>query len=261
MLLAFVLNQSRVWLIAHDDYLLTHDQCTRFFALRARRLEGEPMAYLLGEREFMGLMLAVSPAVLIPRPETELLVHTVLQMTQDKLGARILDLGTGSGAIAVALAHQRPDAAVWATDLSEDAMRLARVNAKRHGVTIQWRQGSWFEALTNLELLFDVVVSNPPYIAPTDHHLTQGDLRFEPRSALTDEIDGLSAYRLIAHQSTRFLATGGHLCVEHGFDQASAVAETFRCAGFSDIKTTKDLAGHPRVTSGSYNGACTSILT
>lgn len=254
MLLAHVLGQPRVWLIAHDDHVLTEAELFGFNRLCQRRLAGEPMAYLVGEREFMGLTFEVNPAVLIPRPETELLVQAVLDAIAAIDAPRVLDLGTGSGAIAVSLAHGCPRAEVWATDISPDALDLAQRNAVRHEVNVQFRLGSWFKALGDQDLRFDVVVSNPPYIAAGDNHLEQGDLRFEPRIALTDEADGLSAYRELVVGARRFLVLGGHLYVEHGFDQGPAISQLFEQAGFLDVKTIQDLAGHPRVTTGSYNG-------
>lgn len=254
MLMAHVLGRPRVWLIAHDDHVLSEQQFEQFHQLGQRRTAGEPMAYLVGEREFMGLAFEVSPAVLIPRPETELLVQSALEAIDGVAAPQVLDLGTGSGAIAVAIAHARPDARVWATDISADAIDLAQRNAARHGVKVEFVRGSWFDALAKAELSFDVIASNPPYIAAGDLHLKQGDLRFEPIGALTDGHDGLSVYRLLASNSGQFLRLDGHLCVEHGFDQGTAVAGLLRDAGFLQIKTIKDMAGHPRVTTASYNG-------
>jgi len=254
MLLAHVLGQPRVWLIAHDDHVLAQAEFERFQTLCQRRLVGEPMAYLVRQREFMGLTFEVNASVLIPRPETELLVETALAVVSGVTAPRVLDLGTGSGAIALSMAHARPDAEVWATDISTAALELAQRNADRLGVDVQFLQGSWFDALDGLSPRFDVIVSNPPYIAAGDAHLSQGDLRFEPWGALTDESDGLMAYRLILARASQFLAVGGSLCLEHGFDQGTAVADLLRQAGFLDIKTIQDLSGHPRVTAGSYNG-------
>ena len=253
LLLANVLEQRREWLIAHDDHVLTTEQSEQFGSLHARRLAGEPIAYLLGQREFMGLAFEVNPAVLIPRPETELLVQTVLERVAQIPQPRILDLGTGSGAIAVSLAHARPDAMVWATDISDAAMALAKRNAQRHGVAIECHVGSWFEALPVDTLPFDVIVSNPPYIHPEDEHLRQGDLRFEPRQALTEGVDGLCAYRVLAESAWQHLVPGGWLSVEHGFDQSRDINAIFKGAGLQTVETLLDLSGHPRVTTGSYN--------
>ena len=261
MLLSHVLGKPRVWLIAHDDQALTDEELAAFQGLCQRRMAGEPIAYLVGEREFMGLAFHVTPAVLIPRPETELLVETALKAIAGHTAPRVLDLGTGSGAIAVALAHARPDAQVWATDISTEALEIARRNAARHCVEVGFLSGTWFKPLPDAVLdddpesscRFDVIVSNPPYIPMGDAHLTEGDLRFEPESALTDNADGLSAYRVLTGEALKFLVPGGCLCVEHGFDQGPAVFELFEAAGFVDIKTIRDLAGHPRVTAGFYN--------
>lgn len=261
MLLSHVLGKPRVWLIAHDDQALTDEEFEAFQGLCQRRMAGEPIAYLVGEREFMGLAFHVTPAVLIPRPETELLVETALKALAGRHAPHVLDLGTGSGAIAVALAHARPDAQVWATDISAEALEIARRNAARHDVEVGFLSGTWFEPFAHAVVeddpesscRFDAIVSNPPYIPMSDAHLTEGDLRFEPKSALTDNADGLSAYRVLTGEALKFLVPGGCLCVEHGFDQGPAVFDLFEAAGFVDIKTIRDLAGHPRVTAGFYN--------
>jgi release factor glutamine methyltransferase len=256
MLLAHVLQRDRAWLIAHDDYLLDSHERRAFDALRRRRVQGEPMAYILGEREFMSLSFEVNAHVLIPRPETELLVQTALEILRPLLAPVVLDLGTGSGVIAVSVAKQRPDAQVWASDSSSKALEVAKRNAHNNGVEIGWIQGSWFEPLAALPMQkgFDAILSNPPYIAVTDAHLDQGDLRFEPRSALTDEADGLSAYRSIARDAKRYLRHAGVLLFEHGFEQADAIVEILGQAGYEEINTVRDLAGHPRVTLATYNG-------
>lgn len=253
LLLAFVLQRPREWLIAHDDHVLTTVQRHQFDHLCQQRLAGHPMAYLVGQREFMGLSFTVSPDVLIPRPETELLVEVVLGRVAAIAKPHILDLGTGSGAIALALARARPDACVYATDVCDQAITVAQRNAKSHGLRIEFGVGDWFDALPDHPPLFDLIVSNPPYIRPDDIHLSQGDLRFEPRHALTEGVDGLSAYRTLASACGAFLVPGGWLCVEHGFDQAEAVTDIFLEAGLRNVETKMDLAGHPRVTTGSYN--------
>lgn len=254
MMLSEVLGRPRQWLIAHDDHILSTVQLKQFDGMVTRRLAGEPMAYLLGRREFMGLSLVVGPDVLIPRPETELLVHTVLEAVEGQTTPAILDVGTGSGAIAVALAHARPDAQIWATDICGRALDIAQCNALNHAAKIEFCCGDWFDALPEHAPVYDVVVSNPPYIHPNDSHLTEGDLRFEPRRALTENVDGLSAYRVLARACQAYLARGGRLCVEHGFDQQEAVSEIFTESGLQNVETFRDLAGHPRVTTASYNG-------
>jgi release factor glutamine methyltransferase len=255
LLLAHVLQRPRVWLIANDDQWVNPHQYEQFLRLCQRREQGEPIAYLVGQREFMGLQLHVNPAVLIPRPETELLVTHVLEHLAHHARATVLDLGTGSGAIAIALAKLCPQAVVYATDISPAALEVARRNAVEHEVQVHFLQGSWFEALGGLAGAprFDVIVSNPPYIAQHDEHLQQGDLRFEPDIALTDQADGLSAYRTILGQAQTYLNPGGLVCVEHGFDQAQPVCRLFAQADFDDVKTLQDLAQLPRVTAGTYN--------
>jgi release factor glutamine methyltransferase len=254
LLLAHVLSQSREWLLAHDDHVLSSVAVSEFFALENRRLQGEPIAYLVGQREFMSHSFAVGPEVLIPRPDTELLVEIALASIALKPAPAILDLGTGSGIIAISIAKARPDAQVTATDLSAQALVVARANAVRLNTSIETVLGKWFDPFPATPL-FDLIVSNPPYIHPEDTHLDQGDLRFEPRAALTDEQDGLSAYKSIIFEATSRLKLGGELWVEHGFDQAEAIVQILAQARFTQIKTSQDLAGHPRVSGGSYNGS------
>lgn len=249
MLWQHVLEVSRAWLIAHDTDPLPDDAIDRYRKLEARRLQGEPMAYIVGEREFMGHVFHVTPSVLIPRPETELLVETALQAMQGRAAPRILDLGAGSGAIAVSIALARPDAVVVATDISDAALKVARANAGRLGASVQFMCGSWYDALPG-HADFDVIVSNPPYIAGCDRHLTQGDVRFEPAGALTDGADGLDAFRAIVSGSQSRLRTGGALFFEHGWDQAQAVRHLLEQAGFLRVQTMPDLAGIDRVTGG-----------
>ena len=212
----------------------------------ARRLAGEPIAYLVGQREFFGLAFAVSEAVLIPRPDTELLVELALERLPQH--GKVLDMGTGSGAIAVALAHTRPDAAVTALDVSEAALAVAQGNAARNGAAVRFLHSDWFGALGGE--VFDLVVSNPPYIAHGDVHLAQGDLRFEPVDALTDHGDGLSALRTIVAGAPAHLAAQGWLLMEHGYDQAAAVRAQLTAAGYSDVQSWRDLAGIERVSGG-----------
>lgn len=247
MLLAHVLGRSTAWLLAHGDEPLAARFVDSFQALASRRRLGEPMAYLVGMREFMGHEFQVSPAVLIPRPETELLVEAALESVAGRRAPRILDLGTGSGAVSVSIALARPDASVTATDLSADALAVAQGNAQRLGARVQFAQGSWYDALSSGEP-FDVIVSNPPYVRLGDPHLEQGDLRFEPSLALTDGADGLAALREIIAGSTTWLVPGGSLWLEHGFDQGEAVRGLMEAAGYHHVVTRVDLAGHARVT-------------
>lgn len=252
LLLSLVVGQSRAWLMAHDDQTLSELEETRFLALESRRLAGEPVAYLLGRREFMGHEFLVSPAVLIPRPETEVLVEAVLAGLSPLSSPDILDLGTGSGAIAVSLALARPKARVLAIDISDDALSVAQTNAITLGAKVRFLQGRWFAPL-GVNDQFDIIVSNPPYVRPGDPHLHQGDLRFEPTVALTDGVDGLDAYRQIIGGAPRHLRPEGRIWLEHGYDQSAAVSALLAASGFFEIKTLKDLAGHPRVTTAFYN--------
>ena len=252
MLWQHILQVPRSWLIAHDTDALAPAALARFRELEARRLAGEPMAYLVGCREFMGHDLHVSPAVLIPRPETELLVETGLDYLKGKTAPRVLDLGTGSGAVAVSIALRCPAATVVATDLSNEALAVSRQNAIRLGAKVEFLQGSWYDALSGHKG-FDLIVSNPPYIAAGDSHLQKGDVRFEPAAALTDGLDGLSALREIVEGAGRWLSPRAGLFVEHGWDQAPAVRQLLQSAGFEHVASAPDLAGIDRVTGGIYN--------
>lgn len=251
LLLAAALGATRAGLYAWPERQLTPAERGRFEALLERRIFGEPVAYILEEREFWTLSLRVTPAVLIPRPETELLVETALALAAPK-GAealRVADLGTGSGAIALSLASERPDWQVLATDQSAAALQVASDNAVRLGIrNVGFRQGSWCEALP--EGLFDLILSNPPYIAPGDAHLGQGDLRFEPASALVAADQGLADLRTICQAAPRHLAPGGWLLLEHGFEQGPAVRQLLAEAGFGGVRTLTDLNELPRVTLG-----------
>ncbi|HEX7387604.1 MAG TPA: peptide chain release factor N(5)-glutamine methyltransferase [Castellaniella sp.] len=244
-----VLGVSRAWLIAHDTDVLDATQCKAYEAFEARRMAGEPMAYILGQREFLGRDFKVTPAVLIPRPETELLVECGLAAVAQRQTPHVLDLGTGSGVVAISMALARPDALVQATDQSDAALSVAQMNAQALGAKLLFSLGNWYD--TCLEFTpFDVIVSNPPYIQLGDAHLACGDLRFEPQVALTDGSDGLSALRIIVQGAPARLAAGGSLIVEHGFDQASAVRALFRAQGFEQVASMCDLAGIERVTGG-----------
>ncbi|HVL76094.1 MAG TPA: peptide chain release factor N(5)-glutamine methyltransferase [Noviherbaspirillum sp.] len=246
ILLMHALGLSRVELITQSERVISDDEAQRLSALIERRLAGEPIAYIVGEREFFGLALHVTPDVLIPRPDTELLVELAL----DRLphGGRVVDLGTGSGAIAVAVAHQRPDAEVHAVDISAAALAVAGRNAERHAVRLHLHQGDWLSPLSGEP--FDLVVSNPPYIRSDDPHLAQGDLRFEPIGALTDHGGGLSALRNIATSAMHHLKPGSWLLMEHGYDQASDVRRMLAGSGYTAVQSWHDLAGIERVTGG-----------
>lgn len=246
LLVCHALGLSRTALITQSERVLSEEEALRISALLQRRLDGEPVAYILGQREFYGLPFEVGPAVLIPRPETELLVELALERLPPK--GRVLDMGTGSGAIAVALAHTRPDAQVSALDVSKDALATAARNAASNGATVRFLESSWYAAVGSEQ--FDLIVSNPPYIAAGDRHLSEGDLRFEPTGALTDHADGLSALRTIIAGAARHLPPQGWLLMEHGYDQSQAVRELLAQAGFSEVQSWADLAGIERVSGG-----------
>ena len=249
VLLAHAVAQSRAWLVAHATDPLPHANADAFFALAKRRRDGEPVAYLTGMREFWGLTLAVTPAVLIPRPETESLVEWVLARLAPQQPATVLDLGTGSGAIALAVAHERPLAQVLATDASALALVVARDNAQRLALrNVATIRSDWYAQLPAVR--FDLIASNPPYVAVGDAHLREGDLRFEPTSALTAGTNGLDALRTIVAGAPQHLEPNGWLVVEHGYDQAAAVRELFIAAGFTDIHAGRDLAGIVRFAAG-----------
>ena len=246
ILLCHALGLTRVGLITQSERVLSPAQAQALSALVARRLQGEPIAYIVGTREFYGLPFQVSGAVLIPRPDTELLVELALARMAPR--ARVLDMGTGSGAIAVAIAHSRPDAAVTALDVSPDALAVARANADANGATLRLLQSDWFGALDGE--VFDLIVSNPPYIAAGDSHLEQGDLRFEPSGALTDHADGLSALRTISAGAAAHVSAHGWLLMEHGYDQAAAVRALLMAQGYTDVQSWQDLSGIERVSGG-----------
>jgi release factor glutamine methyltransferase len=246
ILLCHALNLSRVGLITNGDRVLTGEEAARLAGLVERRLAGEPIAYIVGQREFYGLPFHVTPAVLIPRPDTELIVELALARLAPR--ASLLDMGTGSGAIAVSVAHTRPDAQVTALDLSEEALGVARVNAAANGVQVRFLRSDWFAALQGDS--FDLIASNPPYIASSDEHLAQGDLRFEPSGALTDFADGLSALRTIVAGAPAHLVQGGWLLLEHGYDQAASVRALLADAGYTEVQSWRDLAGIERVSGG-----------
>jgi release factor glutamine methyltransferase len=247
-LAAHVLGVARVHLLAHPERAVELEPARRTENLFARRRAGEPIAYLTGEREFFGLTLRITPDVLIPRPETALLVELALERLHPRRGKRVLDLGTGSGAIAIAIAHEAPDAEVVAVDSSEAALEVARENARRHDTKIQFLCSDWFAALADER--FDVIVANPPYIAAGDAHLEQGDLRFEPRRALVGGADGLEPIRVVVGSACEHLVSGGWLLFEHGYDQAERCRRLLAMQGFTEIASWTDLAGIERVSGG-----------
>lgn len=236
---------DRAWLLAHDDDAVSPAQQAGFEDLLHRRTDGEPVAYLLGRREFHGLDLAVDRRVLVPRPDTETLVDWALDLLAEDSTARVLDLGTGSGAIALAIRHRRLAVQVAAVDASADALAVARANARRLSLDVDFRLGSW---LDGIEGGWQLIVSNPPYIRADDAHLP--DLRHEPRSALVAGADGLDDLRTIVAQAPSRLVPGGWLLLEHGWDQADAVRALLQEAGFTGVQSRHDLAGIARCTGG-----------
>lgn len=247
ILLQHVLAVNRAYLLAHPEQVPHAGRQTAYAKLLQRRLNGEPVAYILGEREFFGLKFKVTPATLIPRPETELLVELAFAHIPPQ--GRVLDLGTGSGAIALAIAHARPDAQVTAVDASAAALEVARQNAQGLGiVNVRFMHSDWFAALADER--FDLIVSNPPYVATGDTHLARGDLRFEPRTALASGADGLDDIRRIIPGANAHLVTDGWLLLEHGYDQAAAIRSLLLSGGFDRVFSETDLSGIERVSGG-----------
>lgn len=255
ILLAHLLEKHyqlpRTALISRDEMTLNSIAMAEWVSLEKRRLNGEPIAYLVEKKSFYNIDLQVGPSVLIPRPETEILVDLAInEIKRRNTPTRVLDLGTGSGAIALAIAQATPLANVIATDQSIDALHMARRNAEQLGLNskVRFAQGDWYGAL-DVRDQFDVILSNPPYIAVLDHHLSEGDLRFEPASALTDHANGLSCLEVIISQASQYLHSAGFLAVEHGFDQSNSVVELMKTAGLREIQVHLDLAGHHRAVS------------
>jgi len=238
---------ERAWLLSHDTDTLDAASQSRFDTALQRRLSGEPFAYITGHQEFFGLDFAVDARVLVPRPDTETLVEWALDLLPKDSQARVIDLGTGSGAIALTLKQHRPTTQMHALDYSEDALEVAKKNASRLGLNVDFLQGSW---LTAVNEVFDLIVSNPPYIANQDTHLEK--LRFEPLQALTSGADGLNDLRTITLQASTALTHGGWLLLEHGFDQASAVRALLTQTGFSSVQSRQDLAGIERCSAGQW---------
>jgi release factor glutamine methyltransferase len=252
-LLAHALGRSAAWLYAHADAPVDASTTACFDMLVERRIAGEPVAYILGRRGFWSFDLRVTPDTLIPRPETELLVELALARLPSDRALQVADLGTGSGAIALALAHERPRAQVLATDANPRALDVARANAASLGIgNIAFARGDWYAALARRR--FDLIASNPPYIAAADPHLASGDLRREPAAALASGCDGLDAIRVIVAGAPLHLLAGGWLLLEHGMEQGDAVRTLLGDAGFADVGTDRDLEGRERVSSGRLSG-------
>lgn len=248
LLLGAVLHHPRSWLLSHGDHVLTSDQHARYNALVERRAAGEPLAYLLGEKEFYGISLHVSPDVLIPRPDTETLVEWALSLLPDGEARDVADLGTGSGALALAIKAHRHAAHMCAVDVSPAALKMARTNAQRMSLSVELFEGSWWAPLAGRQ--FDLVVSNPPYINEGDEHLP--DLRHEPQLALTSGPDGLDAIRAIVQDAPQHLRPGGWLLLEHGYNQHQAVQTLMEARGFRQVSGRLDLGGHVRCTGGQW---------
>lgn len=253
LLLVHVLGKPRSWLIAHADDEMDAAHAAAFDALVQRRSDGEPVAYITGRRGFWSLDLEVTPATLIPRPETELLVELALDRLSISVPVRVADLGTGSGAIALAIAHECRSAQVLATDASHDALAVAQRNAARLGIpNVAFAHGDWLAPLS--DPAFDVIVSNPPYIEAGDPHLRQGDLRFEPAVALASGDDGLDDIRRIVAGARAHLKPGGWLLMEHGWNQGDAVRALLHASGYDEVFTAQDLERRDRVSGGRFAG-------
>lgn len=252
ILLCLTINKERSYLRAWPDRQLQPEQNARFLSLIQERQKGTPIAYITGNREFWSRDFHVTPDVLIPRPDTELLIELCLKLIPPDKPVKIIDLGTGSGIIAITLASERPHALVSATDFSFAALCIAKQNANKHYTNnIQFYQSDWFANVPDAK--FNLIISNPPYIAEDDSHLKQGDIRFEPITALCAGEQGLSDIKIIADTARNHLEPGGHLLIEHGYDQQDPVQTIFRGFHYDNVQTVTDLSGQPRVTYGLWN--------
>lgn len=250
LMLGFLLEKNSAWLFAHSGDELQQATHAKFLELLERRKSGEPVAHIIGSRGFWTLDFVVTADTLIPRPETELLVELAIAKCPQDRKLRILDLGTGTGAIALAIASECKNAEVVAVDKSENALKVAQENARRHNLQVEFIQGDWFAALENKK--FDLIISNPPYIPSNDPHLSQGDVRFEPMTALVSGTDGLDDIRRIISQAPRHSLPSAWLMIEHGFDQGEAIRVLFSAAGFVGVQTVQDLEQRDRVSLGQW---------
>ncbi|QDP02979.1 peptide chain release factor N(5)-glutamine methyltransferase [Thalassotalea sp. PS06] len=254
LLLAHALEVKPGYLVTWPEKLISDSQLNQFSALIERRAQGEPVAFILGVQEFWSLPFKVSPCTLIPRPDTEVLVETVLSDFENAAGVRMLDLGTGTGAIALAIAHEKPKWTIEAVDFNQAAVELAKSNAESLNLShVNIGQSDWFSNVEKGQG-FELIVSNPPYIAPGDPHLSEGDIRFEPDSALVADEQGFKDIRHIISTSRDYLAPGGSLYIEHGFDQQAQIQAIYKEFGYSDVETVRDYGGQPRMTKGRYHG-------
>lgn len=251
VLLAHALQKNRAYLHTWPDEIITDEQAKLYQQYLARRVQGEPIAYIVGYKEFWSLPIQVTPATLIPRADSECWIQWLLDRYTDADRLNVLDLGTGSGAIALALAHEKPQWSICAVDFSAAALAVAKQNAHNLALKIEWMQSDWYDAI--LHRRFDVIVANPPYIAEEEPHWQQGDLRFEPKTALVAKNHGLSDLQQIIQQAPRYLNPAGLLLVEHGYQQGSAVHALLVAAGFNQVETHRDYAGQPRWTVGTIN--------
>jgi release factor glutamine methyltransferase len=248
-----VMQFSRSRIYSHPEQAVPEDKSVLFQSLIEQRQQGHPIAHLTGKKEFWSLELTVNKDTLIPRPETELLVETALQMIPENAAFNILDLGTGSGAIAIAIASERPDCKIVATDINKNALSIAKENAETHQIeNIQFFLSDWYKNIPSQS--FDLIVSNPPYIKQDDEHLSQGDVRFEPELALVSGVDGMQAINIILESAKHYLASNACLLIEHGYDQKPLVQEAFLKHDFKQLKTFQDLSGQDRITLGYNHG-------